>query len=172
MEHFYTVPDKYFKWTCLIQNVFTTLFRKFVLHLLYTYRQTMFTLKFLNWTKPNKSKVHMVLSVKWVSGLNMLYTSLYITFQSRFCLFIFREKGREGVREGEKHQCVVASHTALTGIWPATQACALTGNQTGDPFVHSLHSTQSYTSQGYTSLFHFDRRLSISILLYIPTYGM
>ena len=26
----------------------------------------------------------------------------------RFYLFIFREQGREGEREGEKHQCVVA----------------------------------------------------------------
>ena len=33
----------------------------------------------------------------------------------RFYLFIFREKGREGEREGEKHQCVVASHAAPTG---------------------------------------------------------
>ena len=32
----------------------------------------------------------------------------------RFYLFIFREKGREGDREGEKHQCVVASHTPPT----------------------------------------------------------
>ena len=29
--------------------------------------------------------------------------------------FIFRERGREGEREGEKHQCVVASSTPLTG---------------------------------------------------------
>ena len=43
-------------------------------------------------------------------------------------------KGRE--REGEKHQCVVASHDPpLLGTLPATQACALTGNQTGDPLV-------------------------------------
>ena len=33
----------------------------------------------------------------------------------RFYLFIFRERGREGEREGEKHQCVVASHVAPTG---------------------------------------------------------
>ena len=33
----------------------------------------------------------------------------------RFYLFIFRERGREGEREGEKHQCVVASHTPPTG---------------------------------------------------------
>ena len=25
-------------------------------------------------------------------------------------LFVFTERGREGEREGEKHQCVVASH--------------------------------------------------------------
>ena len=42
-------------------------------------------------------------------------------------LFIFRERGREGEREVEKHQCVVASHTPKLGTWPATQACALTG---------------------------------------------
>ena len=30
-------------------------------------------------------------------------------------LFIFRERGREGEREGEKHQCVVASHLSPTG---------------------------------------------------------
>ena len=29
-------------------------------------------------------------------------------------LFIFREKGRERKREGEKHQCVVASHSFPT----------------------------------------------------------
>ena len=29
-------------------------------------------------------------------------------------LFIFRERGREGEREGAKHQCVVASHAPAT----------------------------------------------------------
>ena len=32
-----------------------------------------------------------------------------------FHLFIFRERGREGEREGEKQQCVVASHVPPTG---------------------------------------------------------
>ena len=36
--------------------------------------------------------------------------SLYFSFL-RLYLFIFRQKGREGEREGEKHLCVVASHT-------------------------------------------------------------
>ena len=43
-------------------------------------------------------------------------------------LFIFRERGKEGEREGEKHQCVVAPSRPLLGTWPTTQACALVGN--------------------------------------------
>ena len=35
---------------------------------------------------------------------------LYFLFK-----ILFRERGREGEREGEKHQCVVASHTPPTG---------------------------------------------------------
>ena len=50
-------------------------------------------------------------------------------------IFIFRERVREGEREVEIHQCVVASHMPLLGTWPATQACALTGNWTSDPVV-------------------------------------
>ena len=54
-------------------------------------------------------------------------------------LFIFRERGREGEREGEEHQCVVASCMPPTGalahipgmcpdwesnLWPfGSQAC-------------------------------------------------
>ena len=33
----------------------------------------------------------------------------------RFYLFIFRERGRERERVGEKHQCVVASRAPPTG---------------------------------------------------------
>ena len=42
-------------------------------------------------------------------------------------LFIFRERGREGGREGEKQH----THPQLE-TWPTTQAWALTGNQTCD----------------------------------------
>ena len=31
----------------------------------------------------------------------------------------------------------------LLATWPATQACALTGNQTSDPLVHRLAGAQS-----------------------------
>ena len=45
----------------------------------------------------------------------------------RFYLFIFRERGRDGEREGEKHQYGCLSQPLL-GTLPATQACALMGN--------------------------------------------
>ena len=43
-----------------------------------------------------------------------IYIYIYIK-KTTFYLFIFRERGREGEREGEKRQCVVASHVAPTG---------------------------------------------------------
>ena len=37
----------------------------------------------------------------------------------------------------------------LLGTWPTTQACALTGNRTGDPLLHSLAlNPLSHTRQG------------------------
>ena len=48
-------------------------------------------------------------------------------------------------KEGEKHQCVVASHTPPTGDSAATQACALTGNRTDNPLVCSPCSVHSAT---------------------------
>ena len=39
----------------------------------------------------------------------------YGVFLKRFYLIIFREMGMEREREGEKHQCVVASHVPPTG---------------------------------------------------------
>ena len=43
---------------------------------------------------------------------------------------------------------MVASHTPQLGSWPETQACALTGNQTGNPLVcRPALNPLSYTSQ-------------------------
>ena len=44
---------------------------------------------------------------------------------------------------------------SLLGTWPATQACAGTGNQTNDPLVHWPElNLLSYTSQGLYVLFY------------------
>ena len=71
----------------------------------------------------------------------------------RFYLFIFRERGREGER-GEKHMWLPLMRPQL-GIWPATQACALTGNKTSDPVVsRPMLNPLSYTSQGPNMFFN------------------
>ena len=42
----------------------------------------------------------------------------------------------------------------LLGTWPATQACALTGNRTGDSLVHRpAGSPLSHSSQGSKQIF-------------------
>ena len=73
----------------------------------------------------------------------------------RYFLFSFRQRGREGEREEKKYQCVVASCTPHNGEPdPTTQACALTGNQTGNPLVCRLVlNPLSHTSQGHKQLF-------------------
>ena len=43
------------------------------------------------------------------------WNSTFFNFFKRFYLFIFRQRGMEGEREGEKHQSVVASHAPHTG---------------------------------------------------------
>ena len=44
-----------------------------------------------------------------------MFILCFILFFKDFLLFIFKERGREGEREGEKCQCVVASHVPPTG---------------------------------------------------------
>ena len=64
-------------------------------------------------------------------------------------IYLLFERGKEGEREGEKHQCVVASHLPLLGTWPTTQASILIGNRTSDPVVHRpALSPLSHISQG------------------------
>ena len=53
-------------------------------------------------------------------------------------LFLDRGEGRE--KEERNNSVCLPLVCPLLGTWPATQACALTGNRTGDSLVHSLHS--------------------------------
>ena len=68
----------------------------------------------------------------------MLYM-YFLIFLLRFH-FIFREKGREGVREGEKHQCMVASHVALTGDLARNPGMCPDWESNGRLLVHSPRS--------------------------------
>ena len=95
-------------------------------------------------------------------GQNPALLSLFIF--SRFKLFTFRERGREGDRERETSVCelhwLVASPQMET--WPATQACALTRNQTGD---HSM------CQPGLNPLSYTSRGSSVSLLKNSGVYG-
>ena len=44
-----------------------------------------------------------------------MYIIIFLNIFKRFYLFIFRQRGGEGDREGEKHECVVASGVTATG---------------------------------------------------------
>ena len=75
-------------------------------------------------------------------------------FKDFICL-LFRDRGREGEREGDKHPCVrdtlisCFSREPNWGTWATTQACALTGNRTCDLLVcRKVLNALIHTSQG------------------------
>ena len=78
-------------------------------------------------------------------------SSFPLYFLKRFYLFLERGEGRE--KERKKNINVWLPLTCpLLGTWPVTQACALTGNQTGDPLVHRLAlNPLNHTSRNYIS---------------------
>ena len=85
------------------------------------------------------------------------YTDLFsfISFIFLNILFIFRERGKEREREGEKHQCVLPFARPLLRTWPSTQVYVLTGNRTSNPLLHSLVlNPLSHTSQGSFSFYN------------------
>ena len=78
---------------------------------------------------------------------------------------MFLERGEEREKEGEKHQCVVASRVPPTGDLDATQARALIRNQTSDPLVHRPGlNPLSHTSQSQSVLLNpFKNGLSVTL---------
>ena len=78
-----------------------------------------------------------------------------VSYFFKISFIYFREKGEGGEKERERNMdvCLVASHTPQPRIWPATQARALTGNQTGNLSVRRpVLSPLSHTSQGDTTV--------------------
>ena len=56
-------------------------------------------------------------------------------------IYLFLERGEEKEKERERNISVwLPLERPLWWTWPATQACALTGNRTGNPLVHSPRS--------------------------------
>ena len=87
---------------------------------------------------------------------SLIFIKIHIYFFKRFYLFIFRERGREGERVGEKHQCVVASCVPPTGDlahspgmcpdWESNQrplVCRLALNPLSHTIQSKIHTIQS-----------------------------
>ena len=72
-----------------------------------------------------------------------------LIFFLRFYLLVFRESGMEGDRDGEKHQCVVASFTAPTGGPACNPDIGSDWESNQQPFgSQTTLNPLSYTSQG------------------------
>ena len=67
-----------------------------------------------------------------------------------FNIYLFLERGEGSEKKRESNINVLLPLVCfLLGTWPTTQACALTGNLTGDSLVHRLAlNPLSHTSQG------------------------
>ena len=77
-------------------------------------------------------------------------------FFKRFYLFIFRERGREGEREGGKHQCVVASCTPPTGDLAHNPGMCPDWESNWQPFGSQAQaqSTELHQPRLYTPFFN------------------
>ena len=90
----------------------------------------------------------------WPGPSMVSFIFFILLFFKDFMCFTFREVGWGWEREGEKHVKDTSfgwlSHAPYWRSWPATQACALTGNRTSDLLIHRLVlKPLSHTSQGY-----------------------
>ena len=69
----------------------------------------------------------------------------FLGFFKIFYLFIFRERRREGEREGEKYQCVVASRMSPVGDLARSPGTCPDWDGTSGPLVRSLRSVHCAT---------------------------
>ena len=95
--------------------------------------------------------------MEWENSLVQIFT---LPFLKRFYLFTFRERGREGAREGEKHQCAretsigCHSHAASWGPDPQPRHVPWLRIGTGNLSVHRPALIPlSHTSQDYLPIF-------------------
>ena len=89
---------------------------------------------------------------KFLSQYFQTRNLFFFFFKDFIYLLLERGKGREKVRERNIDQLPLLGRQL--GTWPATQACALTGNRTCDLMVHRpVLIPLSQTSQGQTRNF-------------------
>ena len=86
--------------------------------------------------------------------VSLLQTDLEpFAFSKDFMYLFFRQRRRKGEKTGGNINVWLPLACPPPGTWPATQACALTGNQTSVLLVRRpALSPLSHTSQGSTKI--------------------
>ena len=95
-----------------------------------------------------------------MAGLSGNYTEYALKKKILF-IFIDRREGKEKERERNINVWLLLG-CPLLGTWPATQACALTGNGTGDPLVYAITQSTKLHQPGQICFF-FD---TVKLLLH------
>ena len=86
--------------------------------------------------------------INWVGFMHNYKCSFFLIF-----IYLFLERGKGGrKRRRETSMCGCLSLGPHRGTWSATQVCALTGNRTGNPLVHSPRSIHWATPVRATSV--------------------
>ena len=93
----------------------------------------------------------------WLLRMKLLWTFMHrffvFSFKDFIYLFLERWERREKERERNINVWLPLACPQL-GMWPTTQACALTGNQTSDPLLFRLAlNSLSHTSQSSCTSF-------------------
>ena len=67
-----------------------------------------------------KLKIKVKITINWVTQCFLKSKKGFSLYFFKDFIYLFLEKGRNGEREGEKHPCVVASHTSPAGYLART----------------------------------------------------
>ena len=97
----------------------------------------------------NKKSIPQKRQFLFLIGVFFLWNSLRVTKDFFLSFFVFRQRGSEGEREGDKHQCVVASHLAPTGDLACNPGMCPDWESNWQPFgLQPMLNPLSYTIQG------------------------
>ena len=90
---------------------------------------------------------------------------LSVYYFLRFYLFIFRQRGREGERKGEKHHCVVASHAPPTGDLACNPVMCTDWGSNQQPFGSKAGTQSTKLNQPGLLIYLYQ---SINLSIYLP----